>query len=111
MLGTTAPISREWLNALIYNHDHSLDYAPDAWKRFIKQGRNGITPLIAKRLPKVPSKYDQLQSDNEGSICLNKIREYYKDNKINFDYVLRRGKSETQNAKHLMKLAGIDIED
>ena len=37
--------------------------------------------------------------------------EYYKDNKINFDYVLRRGKSETQNAKHLMKLAGIDIED
>ena len=39
------------------------------------------------------------------------FREYYKDNKINFDYVLRRGKSETQNAKHLMKLAGIDIED
>ena len=38
-------------------------------------------------------------------------KEYYKDNKINFDYVLRRGKSETQNAKHLMKLAGIDIED
>ena len=39
------------------------------------------------------------------------FREDYKDNKINFDYVLRRGKSETQNAKHLMKLAGIDIED
>lgn len=39
------------------------------------------------------------------------FREYYKNNKINFDYVLRRGKSETQNAKHLMKLAGIDIED
>lgn len=39
------------------------------------------------------------------------FREYYKDNKINFDYILRRGKSETQNAKHLMKLAGIDIED
>ena len=38
------------------------------------------------------------------------FREYYKENKINFDYVLRRGKSETQNAKHLMKLAGIDIE-
>ena len=39
------------------------------------------------------------------------FREYYKNNKINFDYILRRGKSETQNAKHLMKLAGIDIED
>lgn len=39
------------------------------------------------------------------------FREYYKDIKINFDYILRRGKSETQNAKHLMKLAGIDIEE
>lgn len=39
------------------------------------------------------------------------FREYYKENKINFDYILRRGKSETQNAKHLMKLAGIDIEE
>lgn len=39
------------------------------------------------------------------------FREYYKENKINFDYILRRGKSETQNAKHLMRLAGIDIEE
>ena len=39
------------------------------------------------------------------------FREYYKESKINFDYILRRGKSETQNAKHLMKLAGIDIEE
>lgn len=85
VLETIAPISREWLNALIYNHDQSLDYAPDTWKQFIKQGRNGITPLIAKRLPKVPSKYDQLQSDNEGSICLNKIREHYKDNPYGFE--------------------------
>lgn len=60
VLETIAPISRAWINALIYNHDKSLNYAPDTWKRFIKQGRNGITPLIAKGLPKVPSKYDQL---------------------------------------------------
>ncbi|MBD7910671.1 MULTISPECIES: MutS family DNA mismatch repair protein [Clostridium] len=37
------------------------------------------------------------------------FREYYKDNKINFDYKLRRGKSTTQNAVYLMKLAGIEI--
>ena len=36
-------------------------------------------------MPKVPSKYDQLQSDNEGSICLNKIREHYKDNPYGFE--------------------------
>lgn len=39
------------------------------------------------------------------------FREYYEYNKIKFDYILRYGKSKTQNAKHLMKLAGIDIEE
>lgn len=37
------------------------------------------------------------------------FREYYEDNKIKFDYKLRVGKSETQNAIHLMKLAGIEF--
>ena len=37
------------------------------------------------------------------------FREYYKDNKIHFDYKIRQGKSVTQNAVYLMKLAGIDI--
>lgn len=37
------------------------------------------------------------------------FREYYEDNKIKFDYKLRKGKSETQNAIHLMKLAGIEF--
>jgi DNA mismatch repair ATPase MutS len=37
------------------------------------------------------------------------FREYYMENKINFDYKLRRGKSTTQNAVYLMKLAGIEI--
>lgn len=37
------------------------------------------------------------------------FREYYKDDKIHFDYKLRPGKSVTQNAVYLMKLAGIEI--
>lgn len=37
------------------------------------------------------------------------FQEYYEDNNIKFDYLLRRGRSTTQNAKHLMKLAGIKI--
>lgn len=78
VLETGIPIDRKWLNALIYDHENSLQYAPDCWKNFIKKGRNGIIPLIAKKLPKVPSKYDQLQSDNEGSVCLQKIRDFYK---------------------------------
>ena len=37
------------------------------------------------------------------------FQEYYIDDKIKFDYKLRNGRSMTQNAKYLMKLAGIEI--
>lgn len=85
VLDTSIPIDRKWLDALIFDHDNSLQYAPDVWKRFIKQGRNGITALIAKKLPKVPDKYAQLQSDNEGMLCLEKIRNHYSDNAYGFE--------------------------
>lgn len=37
------------------------------------------------------------------------FREYYEENKIKFDYKLRKGRSTTQNAVYLMRLAGIEI--
>ena len=43
------------------------------------------------------------------SIVNYNFREFYENDKIKFDYKLRKGKSETRNAVHLMKLAGIDI--
>jgi len=49
-----------------------------------------------------------LERENKSIINYN-FREFYENDKIKFDYILRRGKSETQNAIHLMKLAGIDI--
>ena len=85
VLDTQVPINREWLNALIYHHDDSLQYAPDVWKKFINQGRNGIVPLIAKKVTKIPTRYDQLQSDVEGLACLAKIRDFYKDNPYGFE--------------------------
>lgn len=85
VLETTQPISRDWLNALIYNHDENLQYAPETWKRFIRQGRNGIVPLIAKKLPKIPTKYEQLQSDIEGTQCLKQIRKHYQNNPYGFE--------------------------
>lgn len=86
VLNTTTNISREWLHALIYDHDSSLDKAPESWKSFVRQGRNGIIPLTAKRLLSIPTKYDQLQSDNEGLLCLNAIRSHYKENPYGFEY-------------------------
>lgn len=39
------------------------------------------------------------------------FQEYYEKNNIKFDYKLREGRSKTQNAVHLMKLAGIEFND
>ena len=85
ILETAEPIRKQWLSSLIFDHDNSLQYAPEAWKRFIKKGREGITPLSAKRIKRIPSKYDQLQSDEEGSLCLDVIRKHYEDNPYGFE--------------------------
>jgi ABC-type multidrug transport system fused ATPase/permease subunit len=49
-----------------------------------------------------------LEEENEEIVNYN-FREFYENDKINFDYILRKGRSKTQNAIHLMKLAGINI--
>ncbi|MCR5701822.1 MAG: restriction endonuclease [Lachnospiraceae bacterium] len=78
-------ISRKWLESLIYNHEENLRYAPSAWIKFVKQGRNGIDALKAPKLFKIPGKYEQLQSDVEGNKCLEYIRSYYRDNPYGFE--------------------------
>lgn len=79
------PISRKWIESLIYNHSENLKYAPDAWKKFIKYGRNGIEALKAPKIFKIPNKYDQLQSNEEGNRCVELIREHYRDNPYGFE--------------------------
>ena len=86
VLNTESPISREWLNALIYDHEHSIEKAPLVWKRFIQQGRNGIEALKAKRIISIPTAADQMQSDAEGLVCLDAIRAHYKDNPFGFEF-------------------------
>lgn len=78
-------ISRKWIESLLYDHDNNLQYAPSAWKKFVKEGRNGIKALKAKRMNKIPTKYEQLQSDEEGKNCLDIIRNHYKSNPYNFE--------------------------
>lgn len=79
------PISKQWIRALINDNANNLQYAPEVWKKFIKEGRNGIVALKAPKILKVPSKYEQLQSDNEGNKCLEFIRDHYKDNPYGFE--------------------------
>ena len=50
-----------------------------------------------------------LESENKAVKNYN-FREYYKVDKIYFDYKLHPGASTTRNAIYLMKLAGIAME-
>ena len=79
------PILRKWIEMLIYDHANSLQYAPDAWRKFVKKGRNGIEALKAPKHFSIPTKYEQLQSDAEGNACLKIIREHYDGFKQGFE--------------------------
>lgn len=52
----------------------------------------------------------ELERDSNGKIRNYHFREYYQNDKIQFDYKLRPGIATTRNALYLIKLAGIDIE-
>ena len=78
-------ITKKWIYSLIEDHENNLEYAPKAWKEFIAKGRNGIKPLKAPKIKKIPSKYEQLQCDEEGKKCVDTIREYYKDDPYGFE--------------------------
>ena len=85
ILDTKKPISRKWLDALVYNNKASDEYAPDAWKSFKNKGRNGIIPLLAPIISTIPSTYDQLQSDEEGNRCIRQIWQHYQRNPFGFE--------------------------
>lgn len=68
-------------------------------KQLIKYGGLGLV-----------STHDLELCDLECETIVNyNFREFYENNKIKFDYILRKGRSTTQNAIHLMKLAGIEV--
>lgn len=49
--------------------------------------------------------------DNSERIKNYHFEEHYENNKILFDYKLRKEKSKTTNAKYLMRIVGIELED
>lgn len=52
-----------------------------------------------------------MEKESNGHIRNYHFKEYYKDNKIYFDYLLRKGVSDTRNAIYLMKMAGVSVEN
>ncbi|HEY5583345.1 MAG TPA: DNA mismatch repair protein MutS [Ruminiclostridium sp.] len=53
----------------------------------------------------------EMEKESVGRIRNYHFREYYKENKIYFDYQLRKGVSDTRNAIFLMRMAGVSVED
>ena len=70
-------------------------------KQLISNGAIGLVSTHDLELCDLEEEMKEVENYN--------FREYYTDNKIQFDYRLRKGKSNTQNAVYLMKLAGIDF--
>ncbi|WFD11827.1 MutS-related protein [Tepidibacter hydrothermalis] len=52
-----------------------------------------------------------LENESNGNFKNYHFREYYKDNKIYFDYKLRSGISTTTNALYLIKMIGIELDN
>lgn len=88
----------------IFKGTNSIDRhigATELIKQLINSGAIGLVSTHDLELCDLEKYDNRIENYN--------FREYYEDNKIKFDYKLRVGKSETQNAIHLMKLAGIEF--
>ena len=53
----------------------------------------------------------ELEHESGGRIINYRFREYYEGNEIRFDYKLRPGISPTRNALHLIRMAGIELDE
>lgn len=76
-------------------------------KFLIKQlGRQGATGLVSTH----DLELGGMEEEMKGKVKNFHFREYYENNQIHFDYILRPGISTTKNALYLIKMAGIEVE-
>jgi len=77
-------------------------------KMLIKQlYNNGASGLVSTH----DLELGDMETENKSNVKNFHFREYYKDNKIYFDYKLRQGISTTRNALYLIKMIGIETDD
>ncbi|WP_411678427.1 restriction endonuclease [Caproicibacter sp.] len=78
-------ICKDWLISLVYDYENNIKYAPMCWKSFISKGRNGIKPLKAPKIQNIPSKYEQLTSNENDNEIIQTISDFYKSNPQGFE--------------------------
>lgn len=88
----------------IFRGTNSKDRIEGAWAVIKNLSRDGVIGALTTHDLELCALTDGTRIENYN------FEEYYKSNKIYFDYKLRKGKSNTTNAKYLMKIVGIDLD-
>ncbi len=77
-------------------------------KMLIKQlNLQGATGLVSTH----DLELGAMEAEMNGQVRNYHFREYYENDQIHFDYLLRPGISTTKNALYLIKMAGIEVEE
>lgn len=91
----------------IFKGTNSIDRHIGA-KTLIKQLKNyGARGLISTH----DLELGDMEEDKSNKLKNYHFEEYYKNNKIYFDYKIKEGISTTRNALYLIKLAGLDVDE
>ncbi|WP_416044964.1 MutS family DNA mismatch repair protein (plasmid) [Clostridium tyrobutyricum] len=91
----------------IFKGTNSIDRHTGAMILISQLSRNGNLGIVSTHDLELGKMADYKNS----KIQNYHFSEYYRENKIYFDYKLKLGISSTRNAVYLMKLAGIEIEE
>ena len=73
------PVLKQWLCERYEGRSEADRLAPNAWRKFQREGRRGIHPLKAKVIDTYPNWFSQVQSNAEGTDALKEIRRRYSD--------------------------------
>lgn len=89
----------------IFKGTNSMDRHTGAKVLINRLSREGALGLVSTH----DLELGELEEESQGKVKNYHFREYYKEDKIYFDYKLRSGISTTKNALYLIKMAGIEI--
>ncbi|QGU96763.1 DNA mismatch repair protein [Clostridium bovifaecis] len=90
----------------IFKGTNSMDRHTGAKVLINRLSREGALGLVSTH----DLELGELEEESQGKVKNYHFREYYKEDKIYFDYKLRSGISTTRNALYLIKMAGIEID-
>lgn len=77
---------KDWLNLRASDLEASAQTAPEQWTRFVSNGLNSITPLVAEPVTRFRTKGEQLPTTKGGENVLQAIYSHFKDDPVRFEF-------------------------